>query len=364
MLRVINHLGYVQVDTISVLQRAHHHVLWSRIPDYQPEMLHELQSPEAAVFEYWAHAASYLATSDYRFSLPLMRKFQAAFHWSKESPELVKSMRRLVRTIRKNGPLMSSDVEGTATVAGWTAGSVGKIERRALHELWMRGDLMIRSRQGFQKVFDLPERVLPAGTNTQRPTKRESAEFHLRQMLRAAGVALWQDLHYLRSAEAKADGLAALKSLVRRGEVVELKIDGVKAPVFALREALELNVPLKQPLVRFLSPFDNLTIQRKRLKWLFDFDYTVEIYVPPPKRKYGYFVLPILWGDRFVGRMDAKAVRAERKLVIHHLVFEPGFDEWKTFTPAFREALDLFLKFQGCDRWELTKADPATFRLS
>src|SRR6267154_2409269 len=106
VLAAIQHLGYVQVDPINVIQRAHHHVLWSRVPDYQPEMLHELQSPDVSVFEYWNHATSYLPTSDFRFSLPLMRKHRAQLHWSNDSAELRASMRRMRGLIRKNGPLM------------------------------------------------------------------------------------------------------------------------------------------------------------------------------------------------------------------------------------------------------------------
>ena len=132
--------------------------------------------------------------------------------------------------------------------------------------------------------------------------------------------------------------------------------------VFAPREALELAVPLREKLVRFLSPFDNLTIQRKRLKWLFDFDYTVEIYVPPAKRKYGYFVLPILWGDRLIGRMDAKANRPDRQLLIHNLVFEPSFADWKDVKPAFLEALRRFAEFQQCDTWKVARVQPSLFR--
>jgi uncharacterized protein YcaQ len=135
VLKAIQHLGYIQVDPINVLQRAHHHVLWSRVPNYHPDMLHQLQDPDAAVFEYWNHAASYLPMTDYRFSMPLMRKYRREFHWSEDSPELRKSMRRLLTMIRKQGPLMLSEVESTGGVDGWSAGKTSKIERRALHEL-------------------------------------------------------------------------------------------------------------------------------------------------------------------------------------------------------------------------------------
>ena len=360
VLKAVEHLGYVQVDPINVLQRAHHHVLWSRVPDYSPDMLHELQSPDVAVFEYWNHASSYLPTRDYKFSLPLMRKYRRRLHWSDESPELRKSMRRMLSMIRKNGPLMISDVESAGSVKGWSAATSGKIERRALHELWMRGDIMIRSRRGgVQKIFDLSSRVLPTGTDVKLPSKPEAAEFHIRRTLRALGVASRRELHYLQDAGQADVARAALSSFVNRGEAIELRATNFpKTPLFALREALELNPPLNKNVVRFLSPFDNLIIQRQRLKWLFDFDYTVEIYVRADKRKYGYFVLPILWGDRLIGRMDAKANRAERQLKIHNLVFEATFRELNLLRPVFIEALAGFTRFQQCENWKILRVEP------
>jgi len=364
VLKAIQHLGYIQVDPINVLQRAHHHVLWSRVPNYHPDMLHELQDPDAAVFEYWNHAASYLPMTDYRFSMPLMRKYRGEFHWSDDSPELRKSMRRLLTMIRKQGPLMLSEVESTGAVNGWSAGKTSKIERRALHELWMRGDIMIRSRQGVQKIFDLPARVLPAGMDVKMPSRSEAAEYHVRRALRALGIAAPQELHYLQDAGQASAAREALSALIKRGEAVETRVaDLPKLRLFALRDALELNTPVENNIVRFLSPFDNLTIQRKRLNWLFDFDYVVEIYVPMGKRKYGYFVLPILWGDRLIGRMDAKANRVGRQLVIHNVVFEPTFQDFEAVKSAFGSALNDFTRFQECDQWKISQVEPKAFKI-
>src|SRR6201993_2271321 len=210
------------------------------------------------------------------------------------------------------------------------------MEHRALHELWMLDDVVIRSRRGVQKIFDLPDRVLPAGIDVKLPSRSEAAGFHVRRALRALGVATPQELHYLQDAGQASAARGALSALIRRGEAVELRVpDLPKFRLFALQEALEFNTPVERNIVRFLSPFDNLTIQRKRLKWLFDFDYVAEIYVPIEKRKYGYFVLPILWGDRLIGRMDAKANRAERQLVIHNLVFETTFRDFAAIKPSF-----------------------------
>jgi len=359
-LSAVCQLGYVQMDTISVIQRAHHHVLWTRVPDYQPEMLDALQSTDGSVFEYWNHASSYLPTRDYRFSMPLMRKYRKEMHWSDESPDLKKSMRRLMTRIRSEGALAISDVEATKMVSQWSNELSGKIERRAFHELWMRGDVMIRSRRGVQKVFDLTEKVLPPATELKLPSKREAADFHVRRGLRALGIARMPELHYLRDGGHASDIRESLAGLIRKREVIEARVDGFPdIPVYLLCEALEMAAPLMESRIRFLSPFDNLTIQRKRLKWLFDFDYTVEIYVPAAKRKYGYFVLPILCGDRIIGRFDAKAHRKERRLSVINLVFEPGFKDFKGIRKEFAKALDDFTRFQECDRWEIQRMEPA-----
>jgi uncharacterized protein YcaQ len=177
------------------------------------------------------------------------------------------------------------------------------------------------------------------------------------------GIARAQELHYLQDSADAGALRGALATLIERGEVIEARIaEFPTIPVFALREAMEQSKPLKRNLLRFLSPFDNLTIQRKRLKWLFDFDYTVEIYVPAAKRKYGYFALPILWGDRLIGRLDAKANRTERRLVVNHLIFEPAFSEANVVQKQFLEALHDFARFQQCDEWEILQVEPKLFR--
>jgi uncharacterized protein len=363
-LKAVQHLGYVQIDTIHVLQRAHHHVIWSRVPDYKPETLQELQSTDRAVFEYWNHASSILPTRDYRYSLPLMEKYRSETHWADESAELRSAIQRVYAEIRGKGPLRIGEVESKGSYAsGWNNSGVGKIERIALHELWMQGLIMIRSRKGMEKIFDLTERVLPAGTDTRLPSPSEAAEFHVRRALAALGVARVQELHYLQDTARAEDGRAALRAMVEKREAVRISIPDVKAPLYALRSSLDLFSPIQRHAVRFLSPFDNLVIQRNRLKWLFEFDYAVEIYVPAAKRKYGYFVLPIQWGDRLIGRMDAKADRSESCLLIQNLVFEPSFKQLGSIKEPLREALDAFASFQGCAQWKIGRVSPKRFGL-
>lgn len=358
VLRAIQHLGYVQVDTISVVQRAHHHVLWSRLPDYTPQMLHTLQDPERQVFEYWNHAASYLPMADFRFSLPRMRRARQEMHWSSETPELKAAMRRVFRLIRSRGPLLLRDFEGSTKVEGWATFS--KIERRAMHELWMRGQVMIRSRQGFQKVFDLPERVIPSEVEQKVPTQREAAEFHVRRGLRALGIARLSELHYLQGSETAGRVRAALKTLLGGGEVMEVRVaEYPETPCYVFPDALQQGRPLEHHPVRILSPFDNLVIQRERLRWLFHFHYVIECYVPAPKRRFGYFCLPILWGEQFVGRLDAKADRPSRRLLLQNLSFEDGFNDFERMQPAWNDGMQRFLAFQGCDTLEVVQVSPS-----
>ncbi len=362
-LKAVQHLGYVQIDTISVVERAHHHVLWSRIPDYEPAMLHALHEKERAVFEYWNHAASYLPTVDYRFSLPLRKIFRRKEYWSENSPDMERAKRRLLGRIRRDGSLLLREVESKKLIESWWNAPPSKIEKRALHRLWLQGKVMIRSRQGFQKVFDLPERVVPQNVDQTIPSASEAAEFHVRKALLALGVARVSELHYLQEAERAEKVKGALRRLIKTGEVIELRVaEFPEAPCYAFKEALSLSAPLNRRRIRILSPFDNLVIQRQRLRWLFNFDYVIECYVPAPKRRFGYFVLPILWGEEFIGRMDAKADRPAKKLLIQNLFFESSFKPDVAFQREWQRSLSEFMRFQKCDAIEFKKVTPSSMK--
>jgi uncharacterized protein YcaQ len=346
-LNAIERLGYVQIDTISVVERAHHHILWSRVPDYAPERLRELHA-ERRVFEYWSHAAAFLPMRDFRQSLPVMRSFRRKFHWSDDSPELRRAMRGVLARIRGEGALKARDFESRqARVPGSWAFS--KMEKRALHELWMRGDVMVTAREGFQRSYDLTERVLPENIDRSMPTDAEAADFLIERTLGAHGLAREPELRYLRGGAVAANLRKRLAHAVRQGRVVSVRVGDWDKPVYALAETLE-QVPdrIEPKEARILSPFDNLIIQRERLRWLFDFDYQLECYVPAAKRRYGHFVLPALWGDRFAARLEAKALREQSKLLLTGLWFEPGYEKDRKFRKALRVALENFAAFNRC----------------
>lgn len=350
----INHLGYVQIDTISVVERAHHHVLYSRVPRFRPAMTDRMLR-DGEIFEYWAHAAAFLPVGDFRFSLPYKHAIRSGqIHWYRNPDR--KLMSELLGRIRSEGPIRSRDIEtGTAKRAGWWD---WKPAKKALEQLYMQGDLMVRDREGFQKTYDLTERVLPSHVNTQFPGTDEFAEHIVDQQLRCHGLVSLKGLTYQRRNPALRKAVKALvDERLAQGSLAEVKLDS--GEVFLVEPAaFERSLPRVKNRMLILSPFDNSVIQRERLRSLFHYDYQIECYVPAARRQYGYFCLPLLCRDQFVGRMDCKAHRKARLLEIKSLHFEQhGLDEDLVVT-AFLDAIAMFCQFQECDTVRLNGAYP------
>lgn len=362
---IIDRLGYVQIDTISVVQRAHHHTLWSRYPEYEPQMLNRLLAVDRKVFEYWGHAASYLPMSDYRYYTARMKRFRDPMQkWVKNRlKKCGHLMEPVLKRIRTEGPLGSRDFKSNPGVSrdkwwDW------KPAKTALELLFWRGELMVTRREGFQRIYDLTERVLPECIDTTLPDDHELGRFLVRRALGAHGFAREKTVsHHIQAAGRKVVK-AALSELTDSGEVVEISVNG-RGGYFANRKALE-DIDRKLPKssaasVRILSPFDNLLIQRDRIFRLFDFDYALECYKPGKKRKYGYFVLPVLWKNALVARLDAKAYRKKKVLRIRDVWLEPGFRANRDFLKSFSEKLFAFARFNGCSRLEVERTSPGAF---
>ena len=352
--KAINHIGYVQIDTISVVERAHHHVFHSRVPKFKPAMTNQMLR-DRDIFEYWAHAAAFLPITDFRFSLPYKHAIKSGqIHWYRARDK--KLMGELLARIRTDGPIRSRDVETDTTKrAGWWD---WKPAKKALEQMYMEGDLMVSDREGFQKSYDLTERVLPAHVNSQMPSMEEFAAHIVDQQLRCHGFASLKGLTYQRR---NAGLRKAVKALINE-RLAQRTLEQVQVrsgEIFILEKgALERPVPRLNNRMLILSPFDNSVIQRERLKALFQYDYQLECYVPATKRQYGYFCLPLLYRDEFIGRMDCKAHRKTRHLEIKSLHFEQhNFDE-ESVIAAFVDAITQFCHFQNCDSVSLTKAYP------
>ncbi|MCW5238298.1 winged helix-turn-helix domain-containing protein [Verminephrobacter eiseniae] len=342
--QAIEHLGYVQIDTLAVVERAHHHVLWSRVPDYDPLHLNQLIS-ERHIFEYWFHAASYLPMRDYRYALPRMAAIRnGEQRYFTDIDERL--MGEILARVRGEGALRVRDIDtGNKEAGHWWNWGPG---RRALDKLFMQGDLMACERNGMEKVYDLAQRRLPAGIDLRMPSLREYADYLFDTALRAHGIVTWKQLLHLRTGKPLRDAMAAvLAERIGDGSVQALEFaDGSTA--YMDGNALEQRPAIAADAVKVLSPFDNLVIHRDRLASLFGFDFRLECYVAAPKRVFGYFCLPILCGDQFVGRVDCKAHRAEQRFEVLSLHMEHIPVHRDLFLPRLIQALQRLADFSKC----------------
>ncbi|MFT5399764.1 MAG: hypothetical protein ACI822_001694 [Gammaproteobacteria bacterium] len=348
-LRAIEHIGYVQIDTISVVERAHHHVLWSRVPNYRPGFLDQLVK-ERQLFEYWFHAAAWLPMRDYRFSLPRMHQRNGERNWYTECDS--KLIDQILRRVGDEGPLRARDFEDTRL--GKKEWWDWKPAKQALEQLFMQGDLMVTRREGFQKVYDLPERVLPVGVDTREPDIDEFAAHLVDINIAAHGLVTLKSSAYLRKGKALRLAINdCLQAGVESGKLSNIRVNR-EAEYFVDNQLLEGRAPAAMARVRILSPFDNLVIQRERLRELFQYNYQIECYVPEPKRQFGYFCLPLLYRDKLVGRLDCKVHRKHQCLEIKAEHIEKTVDA--EFGKALQRAILEFARFNGCSRVESTAA--------
>ncbi len=340
-LQVLRKLGYIQIDTISVVQRAHHHVFWSRCSKYKPNDLDKLVKSRKA-FEYWSHAAAYLPIEDYRYSLYLKNRFKKkSSSWFPRDPKLMKYVYDRIKT---EGPLQSKDFKNEkGRRSGWWD---WKPAKKALERLFMEGELDISERINFQKVYDLRERVIPSQVDQSLPSDSEYARYLIRRTLEHHAFAAPKEMAYLEKSEMKKIVKKEINSLVEEGKVLKVEIEGIKEPYYILKKGLN-ELHTKRKNVHILSPFDNLVIQRDKLKNLFKFDYQIECYVPEPKRKFGYFSLPILVDQDFVARVDCKADRKVGELRIKSFHWEKREYRTKHQTRVWKK-LDEFAKFNSC----------------
>jgi uncharacterized protein YcaQ len=343
----VKHLSYIQIDSISVIQRAHHHCLWSRVKNYQPDFIEQLIA-QKQIFEYWSHAAAYLPMQDFRFSLPKKHAIAAGQrHWRDKNPIAEK---RVLQRIQQEGPLRAKDFERDPTKKG-TGWWDWKPDKVALEQLFIEGELMVVERRGFQKVYDLTERVLPTDIDTTIPSAKAFERHLISRYLRAHGFASAQQISYLRKG-LKSYISRTCQEMLENNELQQVTVG--KQTYYALPNATDL---LKQSVnrnqVNILSPFDNAVIQRKRLSEVFGFDYQIECYVSPAKRQYGYFSLPLLWGAEFVGRMDAKIDRKTHIFHIQNLHLETvKLDE---FIEVLKPLLKAFMHFNSGKEIQLHK---------
>src|SRR3974390_3407037 len=311
----VEHLGYVQIDTINVIERSHHHILWSRIPAYRRADLRQAQSVDKSVFEYWTHALSYVPTGDLRFFIPAMKRHKREGHKWLASVKPA-DLRKVMRLIRRDGALSIRDIEDDVLVDKHHPWATGKPSKQALQLAFYGGMLTISERNGMLKTYELMERHFGWSKPPKPASAREITCYLLDRPLRAQGLVSLNSICHL-DAPSKPQVLQLIQQRVRRKELVPVAVDGAgKQEYWASPETLEAATPAGRGLVHILSPFDPLIIQRKRTHLLFDYDHRFEAYVPKEKRRLGYFALPVLVGDDIVAALDLNTDRKKRKLLL------------------------------------------------
>ena len=352
--QAIEHLGYVQIDTISVVERAHHHILWSRVPEYQPNHLNQLVQQQH-IFEYWFHAASYLPMQDYRYALPHMTSIRNGEHryFNRGDQHL---MHEILAKTRAEGSIRLRHIEqgNRKNSGGWWNSSSA---RRSIDQLFMQGDLMICERNGMEKVYNLTERCLPSQLDLSLPTLEEYARYLFDTTLRAHGIFTWKQLLHLKVGPQIRNSMRKIvNEQLDAGVITALSqlgyTDKESSSIYIKTDALELK-PQIELNVKILSPFDNLVIHRERLNRLFHFDYRLECYVTPTKRQFGYFCLPILYADQMVGRIDCKAHRSKKEFEVLNLhlenhSFKNNSINHDHFLHALNDELLNFAQFNQC----------------
>jgi len=340
----VAHLGYLQIDTIYVIERSHHHILHTRIPSYRREHLHQAQSVDKTVFEYWTHALSYLPTESLPFYVRAMRReWQRRVVWyGKVSPG---DLRRVVSHIRRNGPITIRDMDTEVREAKDYAWGSRKPAKRALEAAFYKGLVTISRRAGMLKTYELTSRHFGWDRPPRAAIERDTLHYLLDRALRAQGVVSLDSACYLDAGRKPAMRRLAEAS-VRRGELIPVQVEGAGSTTHWIRpDALEAVTEPAAEQTHILSPFDPLVIQRKRFRLFFGYDYRFEAYVPRDKRVFGYFVCPVLIGDRVVAALDLKTDRERERLLVQrwHWVGRGGA---RAYRRQVEEALHRFERFQ------------------
>jgi uncharacterized protein YcaQ len=309
----VEHLGYVQIDTINVIERAHHHILYSRIPGYRRADLHHAQTIDKSVFEYWTHALAYVPTRDIRFFLPAMKDHSTEpKRWYADADP--KDIAKLKRQIRRDGPISIRDIDDELVEKDHPWGS-RKPSKRVLQLGFYNGVFTISERVGMLKTYELTDRHFGWNRAPKAATASQLTEYVLDRALQAQGLISQPSVMHPRLRfSAELDKLVERR--VRKNTLLPVLIGDDKTIHWAAPDVLDEPAPELDPLVHILSPFDPLVIQRRRLKLFFGYDHVFEAYVAKDKRKFGYFVLPVLVGDAVVAAVDLKTDRTAGKLLV------------------------------------------------
>ncbi|MCP4362707.1 MAG: winged helix-turn-helix domain-containing protein [Chloroflexi bacterium] len=363
MLNLIRDLGCIQLDPIRHVERTHLLTLWSRLGQFEEAELDKLRFSDRRLFEYWAHAASLVLTEEYpvhKWHMDLLgdetrsRWARNIKKWFEDEPDILNPLQEnLMWQLRQNGPMLSREFETVARMpSSWSS---GRYVSRLLDYLWSTGEVMVYGRPGNQRQWGLAEEFWPNWTPQEKWEADQVTTFAVQKAIRALGVATPKQIkkHYTRGVY---PGLAnILKKLTEAGTIEPVQVvengAALKGDWYLHVEDVSLLTQIQagdwRPQTTLLSPFDNLICDRDRTELLWDFHYRIEIYVPVKKREYGYYVLPLLRGDRLIGRVDSKMDRKTKTWHIHNIYAEKGASRSVKTIRAIRKSIKSLAKFLG-----------------
>jgi uncharacterized protein YcaQ len=339
----VQHLGYVQIDTINVIERCHHHILQTRIPAYRREHLRQAQSVDKCVFEYWTHALSYVPTKDLRFFVAAMKRHRREGHrWFSSVGKA--DLQKVLTLIRKNGALTIRDIDDDVLVEKRHLWASRKPSKQALQLAFYTGVLTISERNGMLKTYELMERHFGWDRPPKPASAKETSDYLLDRALRSQGIVSLDSVCHL-DAKSKPAIRQLIEYRVRRQELVPIGLEGAGKQDYWARPAVIEAGDASPELVHILSPFDPLLIQRKRADLFFDYEHRFEAYVPKEKRLFGYFALPVLMGDKIVAAIDLKTDRKKQQLLMQKWTWV-GNGPRRGLKRLIEEELHRFERFQ------------------
>ncbi|MDZ7909897.1 MAG: crosslink repair DNA glycosylase YcaQ family protein [Gemmobacter sp.] len=355
---LIQRIGFVQVDSINTVERAHQMILWSRRRSYRPQSLARLIERDRGLWEHWTHDASILPVElfpywKHRFDRDRSRLVERWTGWQRSG--FHEKFDAVLQRIADHGPVSSADVgEGeTRGKGGWWDWHPSKA---ALEYLWRVGELSVTRREGFRKIYDLTERVIPAEWRQAEVAGDAAEDWAFRSALGHLGFGTPGELAAYWNALPPDHARIWCAAALQRGEVIEVQVEGADGQLrraLAPPDVLGETPPEPTPQLRILSPFDPALRDRKRAERLFGFHYRIEVFVPEPKRRFGYYVFPVLEGARLIGRLDAKAYRDESVLRLRAFWPEAGITMGSQRRARLEAELQRLAEFSGCTRVEL-----------
>ena len=357
-LEAIKGLECIQTDPINVVHRNQHLVLHNRVVDYKPAHLEDLLYRDRRVFEYWCNEKSVIPIEDFpyfRYRMQNPSQFHSPFfeRIKARREELRDAISYVLSEIRRHGPLSAREFKQKGKIKG-------KVATRVLNLLWDCGDLMIHHVEGNRRCYDLTERVLPPNIDVETPSREEYERFMIHKYMKAYGLVDTCNWRFgwlsLKASQRK----IIVKEMVEANKLCPVKIEGVKNVYYVLEKHLTLledSDTFVSEKVHFVAPLDNILRNRRMISEIFDFNYVWEVYKPPEKRVYGYYVMPILCGTRFIGRLDPKLDRQNKKIIINSLLLEEKQVDKRVVT-ELAATLRRFLRFHDAIQVSIKKTQP------